>query len=203
WDLKPLIFTRAALALSTPGGFAASLDVRMGVPGKTGSMADSDWLNHDINGDTAKTNYSLSDCFTERAILLDAQVGWQFELANWMTVQPFLGFGFMDFKWTARDGYYQYPTSGDPVHGIPYSPDWSPDEPRLPISGTSIIYQQTWFLPSVGVAAKLRFGKDFSGLISCAFSPIVFCNDLDNHEFKQLDFYEYMSGGPLLEPMIS
>ncbi len=199
WDLKPLIFSRAALALSTEVGFVASLDVRLGIPGKTGSIADSDWLNHDFNGDTAKTHYSLSDNFTERAILLDAQAGWQFTLASWITIRPFLGFGLMDFKWTARDGYYQYPPQNSP----PYSPDWSPSAPRLPMSGTSIVYQQTWFLPSVGIAAKLRFGEDLSGTISFAFSPIVFCNDLDNHELRHLDFYEYMWGGPLLEPKIS
>jgi outer membrane protease len=199
WDLKPLILARAGLALSTTGGFAASLDVRMGVPAKTGSMADSDWLNREFNGDPSQTHYSLNDCFTERALLLDAQVGWRVALTDQLTIQPFLGFGLMDFLWTARDGYFQYPPSTQT--SPPYTP-WSPGEARLPMSGTNIVYRQTWFLPSMGIAAKLRFGEDFTASISFAFSPIVFCNDLDNHELRKLDFYEYMRGGPLLEPKI-
>ena len=198
WDLRPLIFTRAALALKTTGGFAAYLDVRMGIPGKTGVMDDSDWLNREFNGDPAQTHFSQNDNFTERAILLDAKIGWDFPLASWMTFQPFLSFGLMDFKWTARDGYYQYPPQG----AAPYTP-WSPAQPKLPMSGTNIIYQQTWFLPAIGVEARFRLGQDFTGSVSFAFSPLVFCNDLDNHELRKYDFYEYMWGGPLLEPKIS
>ncbi len=202
WDIRPLFYTKAALALSGLGGFVASLDVRMGVPAKTGLISDSDWLNYDYNGATNKTNYSQSDCFTERAILLDAKVGWEFPLAAWMTLQPFLAFEFMDWKWTARDGYFQYPlgyTKGTAI--LPY-PDSSTDT-KASLSGTGIIYQQTYFIPAAGIAADFRSGKDFGISVSFAFSPLVLCNDVDNHEFAGLDFYDYMWAGVLLEPKVS
>lgn len=202
WDIKPLFYAKAALALSTSIGFAASLDARIGVPGKTGSIGDSDWLNYDQYGYPTKTNYSQHDCFTERAMVLDAKVGWQFPLARWLSLEPFLAFGFMDFKWTARDGYLQYPPNyllGTAI--LPY-PD-SSTQPKEPVSGTGIIYQQTYFIPAVGFAAKLRFGQNFGGSVSFAISPLVFCNDVDNHLLAFADFYENMSGGLLLEPKVS
>jgi len=200
WNLRPLVYAKAGLLMNTVWGFGASLDVRMGIPGKTGLIEDSDWKNYPINGDTSKTHYSQNDCYTERAILLDAQVGWVFSLASWITLRPFLAFDLMDFKWTARDGYFQYPPSVPP--GTPYDP-WSAGEAKLPMSGVSIIYQQTWFIPIMGIESKLRFGENLTGSVSFAFSPVVFCNDLDNHILAGFDYYENMWGGFLLEPKIS
>ena len=203
WDIKPIFYTKAALALNTSVGFAASLDVRMGVPGKAGFIGDSDWLNYYQYGDYRKTNFSQSDSYMERAILLDVQVGWEIPLANWVSLQPFLSFNFMDLKWTARDGYYQNP-SGGPWNpsSHPLFPDYS-TEPKLSISGTGIIYQQTYFYPAVGVAVKFMAGDDFGITASFAFSPLVFCNDMDNHLLASEDFYENMAGGVLLEPKVS
>jgi outer membrane protease len=201
WDLRSLLVTKAALKIRTAAGFAASLDVQLGIPWKTGSISDSDWLNYSYNGDPTKTNFSQHDCYTERAVLLDAKAGWEFPLASWVTLEPFLAFEFMDFKWTARDGYLQYPPGY--VAGLatkPY-PDSSTDV-VVPVSGTGIIYQQTYYIPAVGVAAKFRSGHT-GGSISFAVSPFAFCNDVDNHEFAGNDYYDTMSNGLLLEPKIS
>jgi outer membrane protease len=201
WDLHALLTTKASLMVSTAAGFVASLDVQLGIPWKTGSISDSDWLNFGYNGDATKTNYSQHDCYTERAVLLDAKAGWEFALARWMTLEPFLAFGFMDFKWTARDGYLQYPPGY--IAGLstkPY-PDYSTDV-VVSVSGTGIIYQQTYFIPAVGLEAKIRSGN-LSGSVSFAVSPFVFCNDVDNHEFAGSDYYDTMSNGLLLEPKIS
>jgi outer membrane protease len=201
WDIRPLFYTKAALALSAGGGFFASFDVRMGIPAKTGLISDSDWLNYDYDGTTARTNYSESDCFTERAILLDAKVGWKFPVATWLSLEPFLAFGFMDFKWTARDGYFQYPPNWFSGPDLPYPP--ASTQPKVPLSGTGIIYQQTYFIPAAGIAAAFRAGKDFGISVSFAYSPLVFCNDFDNHELAGLDFYDYLWAGYLLEPKVS
>jgi outer membrane protease len=201
WDLKPLFYARSSLALNTSMGFVASLDVRLGVPVKTGSISDSDWLNYYVNGDHTQTNYSLSDCYSERAIVLEAQAGWDLAFANWLTVEPFLAFGFMDFKWSARDGYLQYPTNfpGNDGSYQKYS-----TYPTTPISGVAIIYEQTYFIPSAGLTAKLRFGRSFSATVSFTFSPQVFCTDVDNHVVvPSQDFYDYMWNGFLLEPRVS
>jgi outer membrane protease len=200
WDLKPLVYAKGNLEIDTSIGFTASLGVRLGIPMKTGLTEDSDWLNYAFNGDTIKTNYSRSDCYTERAILMDTQVGWDLQLADWIALEPFLSFGLMDFQWAARDGYFQYPP-GYPAAPLPY-PD-SATDPVKPISGTSVIYQQTYFIPAFGLSAKLRFGRSFAGTVSFAVSPWVFCNDVDNHEFGGQNFYDAMAYGLLLEPKVA
>ena len=106
----------------------------------------------------------------------------------------------MDYKWSARDGWFQYP-SGYPTSSPPY-PDAS-TEPVMPMSGSNIIYEQTYFIPAVGLAAKLSSRKDFSGTVSFTVSPFVFCNDVDNHTFARVDFYDTMMNGLLLEPKIA
>jgi outer membrane protease len=206
WDIKPLFSVQAVLELRTSVGFSASLEVRIGVPGQTGSTGDSDWLDYEINGTSVKTNYSQSDCYTERAILLDTQAGWEFPLADWVTIEPFLAFNFMDFKWSARDGYLQYPPgwfTGSPPQPYPASSG----QPQVPISGTNIIYEQIYFIPAVGLSAKLSFGKSLGGSIAFQVSPFVFCNDVDNHleqvQSVSKNYFDSMSGGLLLEPKIS
>jgi outer membrane protease len=203
WDLHALLMTKAALNMRTPAGFVASLDVQLGIPWKTGLITDSDWLNYSYNGDPTKTNFSQHDCYTERAVLLDAKAGWEFPVASWVTLEPFLAFGFMDFKWTARDGYLQYPPGYIAGSATKPYPDYSTDV-VVPVSGTGIIYQQTYYIPAVGLSAKIHSGS-LSGAISYAISPLVFCNDVDNHEFGApgSDYYDTMSNGLLLEPKIS
>ena len=204
WDIKPLYYTKASLGLTTMEGFTASVNAQVGIPGKTGISTDSDWLNYNYNGTSAKTNYLQMDCITERAMLLDAQVGWQFPLASWLSLEPFAAFGFMDFKWTGRDGYFQYPPNwfGSGAT-LPYPPSSTDD--KINTAGVTIIYQQTWFYPAVGVAAKFRAGDDFGISASFSFSPFVFCNDVDNHMRGNVtnDFYDYLRGGILLKPTVS
>jgi len=203
WDLKPLYYTRAALALNTSQGFVASLDVQMGIPGKTGTSTDSDWLNYAKYGDATLTNYLHMDCITERAVLLDAQVGWEFPLTFYLSLQPYVAFGFMDFKWTGRDGYFQYPPNwfGGGA-SLPYPP--ASTQPRINEAGVAIIYEQTYFIPAAGFTARFWASDDFSISASFSFSPFVFCNDQDNHMLGQThDFYDYMRSGILLEPKVS
>ena len=197
WALQPLLVGKASLSLRTSIGLAASLELGLGVPLRTGSVSDSDWLNYDVNGDPTRTNYSQQDCFTERAVLLDARVGWEAPLTGWLILQPFLLFEFMDFKWTARDGYAQYPV-GYPGSGPPYVPS----QVQTPVSGVVIIYEQTWYIPAAGIETTFHAG-DFGGTVSFAFSPFAFCSDVDNHLAAAKDFYDTMSNGLLLEPGLS
>ena len=117
WAMMPLVLAGSELRISTPEGLRASLEVQSGVPGMTGRIIDWDYLNYDGQ----VTHYSAHDCFTEGALLLDARFGWQFDLGQGFAIEPFAGFSLMRFKWTARDGYLQYP----PEAGAPYTP-WDP-----------------------------------------------------------------------------
>ncbi|MCX7031455.1 MAG: omptin family outer membrane protease [Spirochaetes bacterium] len=193
WAMQPLVFSGSELRASTPAGLRASLEVRSGVPGNTGRITDKDFLNYD--GEV--THYSEHDSFTEGALLLDARLGWQFVLGDRFAVEPFTGFSLMRFKWTARDGFLQYP----PESSYPYTP-WDPLETKVRVYGTGIVYQQTWYIPVAGVQATLRFGDRMDAALTLGFSPYLWMNDLDNHELRQLDFVGTVSGGFLLDPSL-
>jgi len=196
WAMKPLVFTGSELRASTPSGFLACIEVRSGVPGDTGRITDKDFLNY--NGDV--THYSEHDCFTEGALLLDARLGWNFPLGDRIAVEPFAGFSVMRFKWTARDGYLQYPPQ--PYPG-PYTP-WNPQTtPKVKVYGTGIVYQQTWYIPLAGVEAGIKLGDQFRAALALGFSPYLWMNDLDNHELRLVDFQGTLSGGLLLDPSLA
>lgn len=108
WPFQFLFYSGETLALDTSFGVFARLDVKEAVPGNVGTMTDSDFLN----GDGARTHYSQSDSYAERALLFDGTVGYELPLRGAFGVGLYAAFSYMDFKWSARDGYYQYPTSG-------------------------------------------------------------------------------------------
>ena len=204
WAIQPLFFVENSLELKASGGLHASLKVRAGLPMQTGNITDSDWLNYEVNGDTNKTNFSQSKCFTERAILLDATVGWEFQLGDEFSLEPFVTFGYMSWEWTARDGYLQYPSgwfSASPP-SPPY-PDWSPSEPRIPIYGTGIVYSQTYLIPAVGFRLGYRLAEKWRLAFSFSASPYVYCTDLDNHIFAGAEYTDNMGGGWMIEPELS
>jgi len=120
--MHPLVFTGSALQASLPSGLRACLEVRSGVPGNTVRITDRDFLNYD----GGVTHFSEHDCFTEGALLLDARIGWRFGLGERFAIEPFAGVSVMRFKWTARDGYLQYPSEPYPGPYTPWNPEMTP-----------------------------------------------------------------------------
>jgi outer membrane protease len=204
WAMQPLFFVENSLELRALGGLHASLKVRSGLPMQSGIISDSDWLNYAYNGDTNKTNFSQSNCFTERAILVDVSIGWEFQLGSGFSFEPFTSFGYMSWEWTARDGYLQYPAgwfSSTPP-SPPY-PDWSPSQPQIPIYGTGIIYSQTYWIPAIGFRLGYRPAEKWRLAFSLAISPYVYCIDKDVHIFTGAEYTDTMGGGWMIEPELS
>ncbi|MGA2975191.1 MAG: omptin family outer membrane protease [Spirochaetia bacterium] len=208
WPFQPLFYTGAALSLSSRMGIFASLDLKQGLSGKTGTMSDSDFLN----GDGVKTNLSESDCYSERDILLDLKLGYDLPLHLPFILGVYAGFSYMDFKWSARDGYYQYPTSGDPYTIDPATgtltsygtyTQWSADETKTPLYGTGILYEQAYVIGSLGLRASYRLLDALIVGASFSFSPLAYCSTEDNHELRLVDFYSTLSGGFVIEPGLS
>jgi outer membrane protease len=193
WAMKPLVITGSELRGTWESGLRASLEVRAGVPGDTGRITDKDFLNYD----GVVTHFSEHDCYTEGALLLDARIGWQFALGERFALEPFAAFSLMRFKWTARDGYLQYPPESSP----PYTP-WNSSITRIPVFGTGIVYEQTWYIPMAGLRATYRYGDGIEVALSLGFSPYLWMTHLDNHELRLLDFSSTLSGGLLLDPSL-
>lgn len=194
YPLQPVVYAGGRIELGAFGGLDVSVRFRGGIPTYTGSMTDSDYLNYD----GVKTNFSQSDSYLERAILLDARLGWKVEALPFLTFEPFLAYKYLDMKWSAHDGYYQYPPQTSP----PYSP-WSPSEPKVPLSGTVLTYSQTFVIPAAGLRVIGRLSDRLILDGSVALSPFAVLNDVDEHPLRYLTFYDSMAGGFYVEPALA
>lgn len=205
WPFEPLFYTGASLELDTRSGFFALLELRQGLAGKTGTMSDSDFLN----GDGVKTHYSESDCYTERATLLDVKAGMGLVRTEIFSLGAFVAFSYKDFKWAARNGWYQYPSSGSQYsfdssgNVVPGTYEtWSSSETKVPIYGTGILYETAYVAGSLGLRSRYAISSVLAIDASFAFSPLLYCYSADNHELRQLDFYSKLEGGYLIEPRL-
>ena len=98
------------------------------VPVKSGVMEDYDFL---IEGDSAPSQYSRHDAYGDKDFSCMFETGYRFRFSGW-EIPPALGFSYINRKWTAQDGYLQYPVYGK----------WTGDEPKQNIVGTVISYEQ-------------------------------------------------------------
>ncbi len=198
WPLLPVITIGTTLDLTTEAGFRAVLVVQKGFPMYDGTMTDSDFLN----GDGVKTHFSQSNSFSEGITVLDVRLGWSFGLGaegeRRSSLFPFLSFQYLQLKWSARDGYLQYP----PETSAPFTP-WSPSEPQVPIYGIGITYEQDYYIPAVGLEASFPLASTLRLTASFAISPYLWLNDIDDHIFRLLLFYTNMKAGFFLEPRVA
>jgi outer membrane protease len=192
WSFKPMVYWGTRLALTGfGGGFEASIDFKSGFNGFSGTITDSDFLN----GDGVKTHYSIHDCYTERAILFDLKAGWAYKASPAITLTFKGSVMAMDFKWSARDGYLQYP----PELSSPYTP-WSANVAKDGIVGTGILYTQNYLALGAALGLRIIIDNGWEAMVGLGYSPLVYCNDVDNHLFTGVDYYETMSGGFIIEP---
>jgi outer membrane protease len=204
WASVPLAYWGLEASLNLPSGWYAHLGLKSGFSGQTGYMTDSDWQNWD----GVKTNFSSSDSYTDQAFILDFEAGYDFGVTDELWIGPFFELGYMDFEWSARDGYVQYPSevyptnsSGNQVYG-PYTPI-SSNTPTVNTNGIGIVYQQSSIYPSIGLRVVFEPLDALKLTASFAFSPVASMTETDNHVARSLVFSSTMTGGVVLEPRLA
>jgi outer membrane protease len=191
WQLQPLFFARTELEIRAGSGLTASLAVASGIPAWSGTMTDRDYLNYD----GVVTHFSSHDCHAEQALFVDLRGGWLFAPSSEYSLEPFLAVSAMRLRWSARDGYLQYP----PEASGPYTP-WDPSASSTRVHGTSVLYAQDALYPSVGAALSIHSPGSPDVTLSLSVSPFVLLADTDNHLLRQVDFHESFAGGFAVEP---
>jgi outer membrane protease len=185
WSLQPLILWGIKVELKLPSGFDASIDLQSGAPMQTGYIEDSDWTA--LDAAHTKTNYSRHENHTESALIIDTLLSWELSPFESISFQFFGQFGYMHFEWTARNGYLEYP----------------PGSPKIYIYGTSMAYEQDWLIPAAGLGSQIGIAGGLAVRLSFAFSPFVFCFDVDNHILRGMEYRENMNSGLFFEPKAS
>ena len=197
WAVKPLAYWGIRFDISpndsNRSGAFAKFTLKSGIAGNTGSITDTDWLNYD----GVKTHFSEHDCYTEQALLADAQAGWTFPIGPNLSLRPYIGFSYMHFRWTARDGYYQYAAySGDDYD------TWSSALPKVAVHGTGMSYEQKWLSPLFGLDVSWKASDRWNFTAAIAYSPWIGCADQDDHYLTGYRYNDTTSGSFSIEPKL-
>jgi outer membrane protease len=195
YDSKPIGYAGVDLSLDwqkagSRWGFFTDGTFKFGFPGKSGRAQDSDWTEWDYPD--WLIYYSVHDNTTERAILIDANIGASFRLFDFFLLKAYLAYNFIEFAWTASGGSFLYPAN-DGGHRY-----------RLDSSFEVGKYRQTWHIISPALAFYGKFNRYFDIELAFAISPFIWCDALDNHLIRNppLDFFFDMKGGLFIEPKL-
>lgn len=205
WPLDPVAVLGLDARLVWKNAFGLVASATLGIPGNAGTLTDSDFLNVTENGSTSRTHYSEHEARLNNYASIDLAASWRFTLParglasrKPITITPLAGIRYSSIKWTGSNGYYQYGTQTGGIYT-----EWSAGMPKTSLSGKVIEYRQTYFAPIAGVSITVPVGPSFGLEASFTGSPAVWCNDLDEHLLTGTDYYDYVSGGYLLEPKAS
>jgi outer membrane protease len=198
WDLKPMAYLGSALSfsrsnpLSGPGA-ALDLSVKFGLPLKSGSMEDRDWLNS--NDPEQLTNFSTHDAYLEGgALLLDFSGGIAIPIKSVVAVKALVSLSYMQFSWAGQNGYGEYLKFDFSKNG--YGDEWE----RKDFNGTVITYDQAWLIISPGIGLFWPLGRVLSLDFHFFISPWIYAGDEDHHVARNIRFNDYMRGGLYVEP---
>ena len=202
WPLDPAYLLGIGARLDWARGFGIGANASFGIADEVGTLTDSDFMNVNVTGSSARTHYSEHDARLNHLVSIDLTASWSFRLPargiaseRPITVMPFAGIRYFSLKWTGSDGYYQYGAKAGAIYA-----EWTPDMPKVSLSGKIIEYRQEYFAPITGVAVEVPIGSSLCVAAEFTLSPAVWCTDLDEHLLTYTDYHDYLSGGFLVEP---
>ncbi len=176
WDIKPLYYAGTQIKIRLAQRLCLNGGLWSGINAKTGSMEDRDWSLYGT-----ETNYSKHDAYLDSARFMDVNAGYTFYHDD-ISLTPLVGYATMRLKWHARDGYLEYPPGSAPES----------------VWGTVISYRQEYSFPYAGLHAGYRPWRPFSVSAALFLSSYVYCQAVDNHYRRNLDFYDTMRDGRYL-----
>jgi len=202
WDIKPVYYYGLAMDFSRARpmdkwGFFSNLSLKNGIPGNSGHMEDRDWQSK-VNTDL--TSYSIHDNFTDNLLLLDLSAGVSFPITRKLLMKTYLTVSYTYFSFYGQYGHGTYAREKGYNSGIFASIDDNPVYYSFADWEKVIAYTQEWFIIAPGVSLGYYFNTRFYAELVFQISPLVFCNDLDEHLTRNIQFRDYMRGGIFLEP---
>jgi len=204
WELKPRI-TAGTRINAGWNRIRGSVYITGTVPGNSGIMKDSDWLNSDCTNAAAyqyKTNYSESDNILKSNINTGIQAGYSFALSQKIDIFPFAAFDFEYLQFDAGEGTYWYgndraSNSGSSADGLsgPYYPSSDTEHRTVrTMTGKVIRYTQYSSYTWLGVATIIRLPRKCNLTVTIQGSPFVYCQAQDDHYLTGKTYVDVMSG---------
>jgi outer membrane protease len=170
-------------ALSIAGSvelFNVLLQARLdtALPVNSGVMEDYDFLT---TGSSDPSLYSKHDAYLDKDITCTLFAAYALRVGNF-ELTPGVGYSYSNRKWSAQDGYLQYPVAGA----------WTGDEPKQAVVGTVISYEQAVWFPFISLSVGYtlnRFGFSFTGSVS----PVLKGETIDTHFMRSVRFYDTLA----------
>ncbi len=200
WEIKPLLYTGAQVS----GSYRAwelSLKGTVALPGKTGSMYDSDWLNiqyTDAALASYQTNYSESDNYLNSNYTWALVAGYRFWLTPHFSLKSFFAFDYEYIDFTGTGGKYWYGNTigfDSPQRYGPYN-DYRDSENCTTgtLSGDVIGYKRESSCLWLGGEALALFPHGLSGRLGFQLSPYIYTVSIDDHYMKGTEYADVCSG---------
>ncbi len=183
WPREAVPFVGFAAGVRV-GNFALSARVADSIPVKGGSIEDFDYLLPDSD---VPSLYSRHDSYLDKDFRVRAKLGYAIGMGRRFWVTPAIGISYVDRKWTARDGYLQYPE----ISGVP----WTGDEDRRSVKGAVLSYEQSAMNCMVGLQPTVELNESLKTGFSLFWYPFVRGDSLDSHFLRALEFYDALREG--------
>lgn len=165
--------------------FFLKMNLNTSIPIKCGDMEDFDYLTPNTN---KISHYSKHDAYLDKDFYITTYLSFRIHInKKHYSLFPLAGFTYQNRKWSAQNGYLQYPIlSGQP---------WKGNEPKENLTGTIMSYEQAVWYPFVGIESKILINNKWSfGLIGFYYKYICI-DSIDNHFLRLKQFYDIMRDG--------
>ncbi len=176
----PAISFRNQLGLSN---FVFDIFYSSAIPVKMGTMCDYDYILGTSNN---ISNFSKHELFVDKDFSVGTNFGWKSLCFEKIFFIPNIGFSYTNKKFSAQNGYLQYPQNGN---------SWTGNEDKENLLGTVISYEQSIWTISVGMKFGLKITEDFQFGLETKYYPYVHIDSIDSHFLRQVQFYDSMKKG--------
>ena len=166
WDCPIVPYIELGL-LSRLKNFKLNLSYATVVPIKSGTLKDLDFNS------TGISQYSSHNLYIDKKYAFIFKAGYDFSTKN-ISFFPFATFCYKNQKFSGRDGYYQYPESGN----------WTGNETKTNLKGNVISYESEFFIFGIGLSTTLT-SKDFSIKLIGELNPYIKGNAIDSHYIRK------------------
>jgi outer membrane protease len=161
------------------------LGMKFTIPALNGTMEDYDYL---LSDSPNPSNYSFHDAYLDKDFTVAIEGGYEFNIFDWF-ITPSIGFQYGNRKWTATDGYLQYPLAGN----------WTGNETKTEINGPVIGYEQAVWFPfaalEIGYIYTLgNYGK-YRYSIQGSVHPFLRAETNDTNYLRSMHFYDTFNNG--------
>ncbi|MDR0494548.1 MAG: omptin family outer membrane protease [Treponema sp.] len=203
WDMMPVFYYGLSLDVSRArlmdmAGFFSTLSLKNAIHGGSGKMEDRDWLSAENNG---LTGYSVHDNYTNGVFMLDLRAGLSIPVKRVLLIKPHINLTYMRFSFSGQFGEGKYARETGGWYSYIFAPiDDDPDIVSFSTREKVINYTQNWFVLSPGISVAYHFLNKFSAELFFSISPLIFCEDLDEHLTTGRQYRDIMHGGLLAEP---